>query len=69
MKYKYACVCCPDCAELIPFLPIGRGPGTEEFNASDPGPLWCSRNHLRMYKVKDVRVVELDQPKRIARGK
>lgn len=62
-KYRYACVYCPECCDLMPFDPIGYG--GPEFQPYDPGPLRCRKNHLRVYKAKDVRVVELDQPKRV----
>jgi hypothetical protein len=49
----------------MPFFPVGYG---EAFQPSDLGRLKCSRNHLRVYRAEDVKIVELDQPKRLARS-
>ena len=65
LKFKYACVSCPECCELMAFAPVGYG---QAFEAYDPGPLKCTKNHLRAYKAKDVEIVEFDHQKRLARS-
>ena len=62
-KFKYACVTCFECCELMALFAVVPG---HAFQLFDPGPSRCTKNHLRIYQSKDVQILEFDQPRRIA---
>lgn len=64
-KFVYACVYCPECGHVIPFVTVGAN---KEFRAYDPGQLRCRKDHVRSYRAGDVKVVSFEGVQKLGQG-
>lgn len=63
-SYTYACVWCPECSELMAVTALGRD--NADFKVFDAGWLRCLKGHVRHFKATDMKIVELESPRRRA---